>query len=94
MKRLYKILFLFSVQKFDWWELKIALWNQRISWWWDFTDSVPGSPNTPSEDTNKISDVVLSDIKKDLMPHVNSEVENLKALIDNEFTSIRSLLKI
>ena len=50
---------------------------------------VPGSPNTPTKDTNKISDIVLNDIKKDLMRHVNSEVENLKALIHNEFTTIR-----
>ena len=48
----------------------------------------------PSEDTNKISDVVLNDNKEDLMRHVNSEVENLKALIDNEFTTITSLSKI
>ena len=33
--------------------------------------------------------MVLNDIKKDLMRHVNREVENLKALIDNEFTAIR-----
>ena len=50
---------------------------------------VPGSPNTPTKDTNKISDIVLNDIKKDLMRHVNSEVENLKALIHKEFTTIR-----
>ena len=50
---------------------------------------VPGSLNTPTKDTNKNSDIVLNDIKKDLMCHVNSEIENLKALIDNEFTTIR-----
>ena len=50
---------------------------------------LPGTPNTPTKDTNKISDIVLNDIKEDLMRHVNSEVENLKALIDNEFTTIR-----
>ena len=50
---------------------------------------IPGTPNTPTKDTNKISDIVLNDIKKDLMRLVNSEVENLKALIDNQFTSIR-----
>ena len=33
--------------------------------------------------------MVLNDIKKDLMRHVNREVENLKALTDNEFTAIR-----
>ena len=49
---------------------------------------VPESPNTCTKDTNKISDV-LNDVKKDLMRHVNSDVENLKALIDNEFTTIR-----
>ena len=50
---------------------------------------LPGTPNTPNEDTNKISDIVLNDIKKDLMRHVNSEVEKLKGLIDNEFTTTR-----
>ena len=50
---------------------------------------LPGTPNTPTEDTNKISDIVLNDIKKDLMRHVNSEVEKLKGLIDNEFTTTR-----
>ena len=53
---------------------------------------VPGSPNTSTKDTNKISDV-LNDVKKDLMRHVNSEVENLKALIDNEFTTIRKSIE-
>ena len=33
--------------------------------------------------------MVLNDIRKDLMRHVNREVENLKALTDNEFTAIR-----
>ena len=33
--------------------------------------------------------MVLNDIKKDLMRHVNREVKNLKAPIDNEFTAIR-----
>ena len=47
-----------------------------------------GTPNTSTKNTNKISDIVLNDIKKDLMGHVNIEVENLKALIDNEFTTI------
>ena len=46
-----------------------------------------GRPGTPTKDTNKISDIVLNDIKKDLMWHVKSEVENLKALIDKEFTT-------
>ena len=50
---------------------------------------LPRTPNTPTKDTNKISDIVLNDIKKDLMRHINSEVENLKAPIDNEFTTIR-----
>ena len=50
---------------------------------------LPGTPNTPTKDTNKISDIVLNDIKKDLMRHINSEVENLKTPIDNEFTTIR-----
>ena len=45
--------------------------------------------HTPTKDKNKISDIVLNDIKKDLMRHVNSELENLKALIYNEFTTIR-----
>ena len=54
---------------------------------------VPGIPNTPTKDTNKNSDIVLNDIKKDLMRHVNSEVENLKALIDNEFTTIRKSIE-
>ena len=49
--------------------------------------------NTPIKDTNKNSDIVLNDIKKDLMRHVNSEVENLKALIDNEFTTIRKSIE-
>ena len=47
-----------------------------------------GTPNMSTKNTNKISDIVLNDIKKDLMGHVNIEVENLKALIDNEFTTI------
>ena len=51
--------------------------------------SVPGAPNMPTNDTNKISDIVLNDIKKDLMRHVNSEVENLKALIDNEVATLK-----
>ena len=50
---------------------------------------LPGTPNTPTKDTNKISDIVLNDIKKDLMRRINSEVENLKTPIDNEFTTIR-----
>ena len=50
---------------------------------------VPGSPNTTTKDTNKIFDIVLNDIKKGLMQQVNSEVENLKALIHNEFTTIK-----
>ena len=50
---------------------------------------LPGTPNAPTKDTNKISDIVLNDIKKDLMRRINSEVENLKAPIDNEFTTIR-----
>ena len=50
---------------------------------------VPGPPNTSAKDTNKISDIVLNDIRKDLMQHVNRKVENLKVLIDNEFTTIR-----
>ena len=45
-------------------------------------------PNTLTKDTNKISDIVLNDIKKDLMQHVNSEVENLKALITNALLSL------
>ena len=49
--------------------------------------------NTPIKDTNKNSDIVLNDIKKDLMLHVNSEVENLKALIDNKFTTIRESIE-
>ena len=48
----------------------------------------PRRPGTPTKDTNKLYDIVLSDINKDLMRHVNGEVENLKALIDNEFTII------
>ena len=49
--------------------------------------------NTPIKDTNKNSDIVLNDIKKDLMRHANSEVENLKALIDNKFTTIRESIE-
>ena len=45
--------------------------------------------DTPTKDKNKISDIVLNDIKKDLMRYVNGEVENLKSLIDNEFTILR-----
>ena len=45
--------------------------------------------HTPTKDKNKISDIVLNDIKKDLMRYVNGEVENLKSLIDNEFTILR-----
>ena len=48
-----------------------------------------GRPSTPTKDTKKISDIVLNDIKKDLKQHVNSEIENLKALADNEFTIIK-----
>ena len=44
---------------------------------------LPGTPNTPTKDTNKISDIVLNYIKKDIMRHVHSEVENVKALVDN-----------
>ena len=48
-------------------------------------------PSTPSKDTNKISPVVLNDIKKDLIWYVNSQVEKLKALIDSEFiTTVKS----
>ena len=50
---------------------------------------LPGTPNAPTKDVNKISNIVLNDIKKESMRHVNSEVENLKALIDNEFATIR-----
>ena len=75
-------------KKSDWWELKIALWKQRIVYDEISPTLVPESPNTCTKDTNKISDV-LNDVKKDLMRHVNSDVENLKALIDNEFTTIR-----
>ena len=50
----------------------------------------PGTPNTSTKDTNKISDIVLNDMKNDLMRHVNSKVENLNALSDNKFTTIRS----
>ena len=35
----------------------------------------PGTPNTPIKDTNKISVIVLNNIKKDLMQHVNIGVE-------------------
>ena len=45
--------------------------------------------DTPTKDKNKISGIVLNDIKKDLMRYVNGEVENLKSLIDNEFTILR-----
>ena len=45
--------------------------------------------DTPTKDKNKISDIVLNDIKKDLMRYVNGEVENLKSLIGNEFTILR-----
>ena len=48
---------------------------------------VPGTPNSPTKDKNNIFDIVLNDVEKDLVRHVNGEVENLKALIDNEFTA-------
>ena len=50
---------------------------------------LPGRPSTLIKDTKKISDIVLNDIKKDLKRHVNSEIENLKALADNELTIIK-----
>ena len=50
---------------------------------------LPGRPSTLTKDTKKISDIVLNDIKKDLKRHVNSEIENLKALADNELTIIK-----
>ena len=50
---------------------------------------LPGQPSTPTKDTKKISDIVLNDIKKDLKRHVNSEIENLKALADNKFPIIK-----
>ena len=53
----------------------------------------PGTPHTPTKDTNKISDIVLNYIKKNLMRHVNSVVENLKALIDNKFIPIRKSIE-
>ena len=37
----------------------------------------------------RFSDIVLNDIKKDLKRHVNSEIENLKALADNKFPIIK-----
>ena len=52
-----------------------------------------GTPNTPTKDTNKVSDIVLNDIRKDLMRHVNSEVENLKGLIDNEFNYYKKIYR-
>ena len=55
---------------------------------------VPGTPNAPTEDTNKISGIVLKDIEKDLMRDVNSEVENLKALIDIKFIIIRRSIEV
>ena len=55
---------------------------------------VPGTPNAPTKDTNKISDIVSKDIEKDLMRDVNSEVENLKALIDTKFTTIRRSIEV
>ena len=48
---------------------------------------VPGTPNSPTKDKNRFFDIVLNDVEKDLVRHVNGEVENLKALIDNEFTT-------
>ena len=51
------------------------------------------TPNTPTKDTNKISDIVLDDIRKDLMGHVNSEVENLKGLIHNEFNYYKKIYR-
>ena len=44
--------------------------------------ALPGRPAS-IKGKNKISDIVLNDIKKDLMRHVKSEVESLKALIDD-----------
>ena len=52
-----------------------------------------GTPNTPTKDTKKISDIVLDDIRKDLMGHVNSEVENLKGLIHNEFNYYKKIYR-
>ena len=49
----------------------------------------PGTPNISSKDANKIYDIVLNYIKKDIMGHINSKLENLKAPIDNEFNTIR-----
>ena len=51
--------------------------------------SPPGTPNISSKDANKIYDIVLNDIKKDIMGHINSKLENLKAPIDNEFNTVR-----
>ena len=51
---------------------------------------LPGRPNTFTKDTNKISGIVLNHVKKELMQHVNSRVENLKPIIDNEFTTLKN----
>ena len=51
---------------------------------------LPGSPNAPTKDTNKIYGIVLNNIKKDLMQHVNSGVKNLKSLIVNEVTTLKN----
>ena len=44
--------------------------------------ALPGRPMS-IKGKNKISDIVLNDTKKDLIRHVKSKVESLKALIDD-----------
>ena len=47
-------------ERSDWWELKISIWKQQISWWWDFSDSSFWRPNALTKDTKKLSDIVLN----------------------------------
>ena len=65
--------------------LKLLSWNNKL-----INDEIsltllPGQSSTSTKYTNKNSDIILNNIKKDLMRRVNSKVENLKALItDNK----------
>ena len=89
MKRLYKILFILRTKNPIDENLKLFCENNELVDEEISPTPLPGTPNTPTKDKNKISDIVLNDIKKDIMRYVNSEVENLKALTDNEFSTIR-----
>ena len=57
--------------------LKLLSWNNTL-----INDEIsltllPGQSSTSTKDTNKNSDIILNNIKKDLMRRVNSKVENL-----------------